>query len=50
MGLPPPPEVGLAEDVLTGTAGAPWVWWVAALVVLVGLLVLGLKLLGLFPD
>lgn len=38
------------QDVLEGTAGAPWLWWAVALVLLVGLLVLGLKLLGLFPD
>lgn len=38
------------SDVLEGTQGAPWLWWLAALVVLVGLLLLGMKLLGLLPD
>lgn len=44
------PLVGYLDDVLAGTGGAPWLWWAVALVVIVGLLVLGLKLLGLFPD
>lgn len=47
------PRVRLAfswSDVLEGTQGAPWLWWAAALVVIVLLLVLGMKLLGLFPD
>ena len=42
--------VGYFEDVLSGTATAPWLWWAAALVVIVVLLVLGMRLLGLFPD
>jgi uncharacterized membrane protein len=37
-------------DVLNGTEGAPWLWWLAALVVLVLALVLGMRLLGLFPE
>ena len=42
--------VGFFQDVLTGTANAPWLWWAVALVVIVVLLVLGLRLLGVFPD
>jgi uncharacterized membrane protein len=42
--------VGYFDDVLAGTATAPWLWWVVALVVLVGLLLLGLKMLGLLPE
>ena len=38
------------QDVLDGTGGAPWVWWLAALVVMVALLLLGMKLMGLFPK
>lgn len=38
------------SDVLEGTQGAPWLWWAAALVVLLGLLLLGMKLFGLFPE
>jgi len=36
-------------DNFTGAAGAPWLWWAAALVVLLALLLLGMKALGLFP-
>lgn len=43
-------DVGYVDDVLAGTADAPWLWWAAALVVILGLLVLGMKLLGLFPE
>lgn len=42
--------MGWADTVLESTGGAPWLWWAAALVVLLGLLLLGMKLLGLFPD
>lgn len=42
--------VGYLDDVLSGTANAPWLWWVVALVVILGLLLLGMKLLGLFPE
>jgi hypothetical protein len=35
-------------DLFSGTA--PWLWWAAALLVMVGLLLLGLKVLGLFPE
>ena len=38
------------SDVLQGTDGAPWLWWLAALVVIVGLLLLGMRMLGLFPE
>lgn len=38
------------SDVLEGTQGAPWLWWAAALVVLLALLILGMRLLGLFPE
>lgn len=37
-------------DVLDGTQGAPWLWWLAALVVLLALLLLGIKALGLWPE
>jgi hypothetical protein len=36
-------------DQFAGSQAAPWVWWAAALVVLVALLLLGMKALGLFP-
>jgi hypothetical protein len=36
-------------DNFTGASGAPWLWWAAALVVLLALLLLGMKALGLFP-
>lgn len=42
--------MGFFEDVLEGTAAAPWVWWLLALIVLLALLLGGLKLLGLFPE
>lgn len=42
--------VGFWDDVLHGTAGAPWVWWLVALVVLVVLLAGAMKLFGLWPD
>ena len=35
-------------DLFSG--GAPWLWWGVALVVIVGLLLLGMKVLGLFPE
>lgn len=38
------------SNVMEGTAGAPWVWWAASLVVIVLLLLGALKLMGLFPD
>ena len=37
-------------DVVHGTAGAPWLWWAVALVVLVLVLLGGMKLLGLWPE
>lgn len=43
-------RVGFAQDILEGTANAPWIWWAAALVLILALLLLGMKLLGLFPD
>jgi len=42
--------VAFLQDVLEGTANAPWLWWAATLVVIVLLLILGLRLLGLLPD
>ena len=44
------PPMGFFQEVLDGTAAAPWVWWLVALVVLLGLLLGGLKLLGLLPE
>jgi hypothetical protein len=38
------------SDVLDGTQGAPWLWWVAALLVLVALLLSAMKVMGLFPK
>ncbi|HEX2021442.1 MAG TPA: hypothetical protein VHH36_01920 [Candidatus Thermoplasmatota archaeon] len=38
------------SDVLDGTQGAPWLWWLVALVVIVAVLLLGMKLFGLFPE
>lgn len=38
------------QDVVDGTQGAPWVWWALALVVMLVLLLLGMRLLGLFPE
>ncbi|HET6405970.1 MAG TPA: hypothetical protein VFH78_15105 [Candidatus Thermoplasmatota archaeon] len=38
------------QEVLQGTASAPWLWWAVTLVVLLLLLLGGLKLLGLFPE
>lgn len=43
-------RVGALQDALVGTAGAPWLWWLVALVVILGLLLLGMRLLGLFPE
>jgi hypothetical protein len=37
-------------DVVHGTAGAPWLWWAASLVVIVLILLGALKLMGLFPE
>lgn len=42
--------LALWGDVLEGTQGAPWLWWLVALVVLMAFLLLGLRLLGLFPK
>jgi len=50
MGLHFGRPVGFFQDVLDGTANAPWLWWAAALVVIVVLLILGLRLLGVFPE
>jgi hypothetical protein len=36
-------------DQFTGAGAAPWLWWAAALVVLLALLLLGMKALGLLP-
>lgn len=44
------PRLGFFQDVLEGTANAPWLWWGVALVVIVVLILLGMRLLGLFPD
>lgn len=45
------PVLGFSwSDVLAGTEGAPWLWWLAALVVMVGFLLLGMRLLGFFPE
>jgi hypothetical protein len=45
------PALGLDwNDVLQGTAGAPWLWWAVALVVMVALLLVAMKALGLFPE
>lgn len=38
------------RDVVEGTAGAPWLWWVVALVVILVLLLGAMKMMGLFPD
>ena len=38
------------QDLFTGTEGAPWLWWGLALVVLVLALLLGMRMLGLFPE
>lgn len=38
------------QDVLEGTQSAPWLWWLAALVVMLALLLLGMKMLGLWPE
>lgn len=37
-------------DLFQGTEAAPWVWWAVALVLLLGGLLLGLRMLGLFPE
>ena len=37
-------------DLFAGTEAAPWLWWGAALVVILLLLALGLKALGLWPE
>jgi len=50
MAPPAVPRVGFFQDVLEGTAAAPWLWWAVALVAILALLLLGMKLLGLFPD
>lgn len=42
--------MGYVEDVLAGTANAPWLWWAAALILILLLLILGMRLLGLMPD
>lgn len=42
--------MGWSDAVLEGTQAAPWLWWAAALVVLIALLLVGLRLLGLFPE
>jgi ABC-type phosphate transport system auxiliary subunit len=36
-------------DNFTGASGAPWIWWAAALVIVLFLLLLGMKALGLLP-
>jgi heme exporter protein D len=38
------------SDLFQGTEAAPWLWWAVALVLLLGGLVLGMRLLGLFPE
>jgi hypothetical protein len=38
------------SDVVQGTASAPWLWWAVALVAIVALLLLAMKVLGLFPE
>ena len=38
------------SDLFTGTEAAPWIWWALALVVLVVGLLLGMRMLGLFPE
>lgn len=42
--------MGFFQDVLEGTASAPWLWWALALIGLLALILLGMKLLGAFPD
>lgn len=42
--------MGYVDEVLSGTGGAPWVWWAVSLVVILALILLGMKLLGLFPK
>lgn len=44
------PSVGFFDDVLAGTANAPWLWWALALVVIVILLLVGMRLLGILPE
>lgn len=39
-----------SDVVLEGARSAPWLWWALALIVLVALLLLGMKMLGLFPE
>lgn len=38
------------SDLFVGTEAAPWVWWALALVVLLAALLLGMRMLGLFPE
>ena len=38
------------QDVIENTQSAPWAWWVAALIVMLALLLLGMKMLGLWPE
>lgn len=45
-----PGSVSWADVVLEGARAAPWLWWGLALVVLIVLLLLGMRLLGLFPE
>ncbi|HUR69252.1 MAG TPA: hypothetical protein VM370_08395 [Candidatus Thermoplasmatota archaeon] len=43
-------SVGWVDAILGGTGGAPWLWWLVALVVIIGLLLLGMRMLGLLPK
>lgn len=38
------------NDLFLGTEGAPWLWWLLALVVLLAGLLAGMRMLGLFPE
>jgi len=38
------------QDVINATQGAPWLWWAAALLVLVVAFLLIMKAFGLLPD
>ena len=49
--MPVDPAVAFTwSDLFQGTEAAPFVWWAVALVVLLGGLLLGMRMLGLFPD
>ena len=48
-----PPVLSLAfswSDLFAGTEGAPWLWWALALVLLLGGLLAGMRMLGLLPE